>query len=498
MTNSLRTRGRLRAVWLVLALALALCTGADPAQAARAIGFAGNAPIIDGNGDDLINFASGIGSDGCAVDRADPRDDIAIADPKIDPCGTLEDTDGNGVPDYYVNGKDLRRYVTVYDSQNSDLYILFRVEGVIGDVDGNGNPDNNICSPPANFIDQVGIGSEDTYEARYDLNCDGESDITVRVQNNEVTVTGATFGSKTYAYNGGDLEVKITDIDLPVVFQTFAFSGAIRDGLGEDITPTIQCGLPVPSIDLEKSVLPAVICPGQTADFTLVVTNTGNVDLTGVTVVDNLPAGLSFVSTVSNSCGGAVNQVGNQITYGPFSLAQGASCTIVIRASRAAECAGDQTNNASVEGSFSSPCFNAGQPTLVSDRASATVLCGNVTCSITEPDTRVCPGETVEICGPEGNFSYAWSTGATTRCITVGAGTYSLVITDLASGCVSGNTCSVTIIEDPRPTCVITALDTQICPGETVKICGPEGNFSYAWSTGATTRCITVGAGTYS
>ena len=64
------------------------------------------------------------------------------------------------------------------------------------------------------------------------------------------------------------------------------------------------------------------------------------------------------------------------------------------------------------------------------------------TCSINAPDTQVCPGETVEICGPVGNFSYAWSTGATTRCITVGAGTYSLVITDLATGCVSNNECA--------------------------------------------------------
>src|SRR5688572_3736689 len=482
------TRGRLLAVRTVLTLALAMCCGAGLAQAQ---------PTIDGNGDDLINYASGIGDNGCAVDRTDPRDDIAIADPKIDPCAPLEDTDGNAVADYYVNGKDLRRFVSVYNSVDNDLYILFRAEGVIGDVDGNRNPHINPCTPPANFNDQVGIGSEDTYEARYDINCDGETDITVRVQGNAVTVTGAS-GTASYAFAGSDLEVAVLDIDLPVVYQAFAFSGAIRDGLGEDITPTTLCGNPAPSIELTKSVLPAVICPGQNADWTLTVENTGNVDLTGVTVVDNLPAALSFVSTVSNTCGGPVNQAGNQITYGPFNLAAGASCTIVIRASRSAECQGEQTNNASVEGTFQSPCVNGGEAIVVGDKAAATVLCGNVTCSIEANDLNVCPGETVQICGPEGNFSYAWSNGAVTRCITVGAGTYSLVITDLASGCVSTNPCSVTIVENPRPVCAIEANDTQICPGETVQICGPEGNFSYAWSNGATTRCITVGAGTYS
>ncbi|MBC7975601.1 MAG: DUF11 domain-containing protein, partial [Myxococcales bacterium] len=118
--------------------------------------------------------------------------------------------------------------------------------------------------------------------------------------------------------------------------------------------------------------------------------------------------------------------------------------------------------------------------------------------SIEAPDTNVCPGETVQICGPEGNYSYAWSNGAVTRCITVGAGTYSLVITDLAGGCVSDNPCSVTIVENPRPVCSIDAPDTRVCGDETVQICGPEGDYTYLWSNGATTRCINVGAGTYS
>ena len=41
-----------------------------------------------------------------------------------------------------------------------------------------------------------------------------------------------------------------------------------------------------------------------------------------------------------------------------------------------------------------------------------------------------------------------WSTGATTRCINVGAGTYSLTVTDNATGCQSTNPCSVTIEQD--------------------------------------------------
>jgi hypothetical protein len=42
-----------------------------------------------------------------------------------------------------------------------------------------------------------------------------------------------------------------------------------------------------------------------------------------------------------------------------------------------------------------------------------------------------------------------WSTGETTKCITVGPGTYSLVITNTETGCVSDNRCSVTVEECP-------------------------------------------------
>ena len=83
---------------------------------ALAVGIAAagvSVPVIDGNGDDLINYGTVIGNDGCAVDIADARDDISIADLSIVPCATLEDTDGNAVADYYVNGKDLRRFLHV-------------------------------------------------------------------------------------------------------------------------------------------------------------------------------------------------------------------------------------------------------------------------------------------------------------------------------------------------------------------------------------------------
>ena len=365
-------------------------------------------PVIDGNGDDIVTYVTGVGTDGCGVDLTDARDDIVIADPQILPCATLEDTDGNAVVDYYVNGKDLRRFVAVYNRTTSQLFLLWRAEGFIGDVDGNTNPDNNLCVPPANFPDQVGIGSEDSYEARLDIDCDGNTDIIISVTNNDVTVTGAATTGDAFAYvagggaSGRDLEVRIDGLNLPPVFRIFGFSGAIRDGLGEDITREETCGVAVPSIDIVKTASDGTLCPGENTVFTLTVTNTGNVDLNPVNVTDTLPSGLSFVEVVSNTCGGSVGALGQVVSVGPFALAPGQSCTIQIRALAGETCLGEVTNSAEAVGSFQSPCVNNGEVVQVSDTDTESVVCNAPPCATVTAEcapARACPGTPVTVTG---------------------------------------------------------------------------------------------------
>ncbi len=466
--------------------------------------FAGAAPLIDGNGNDMVSFADAFTGSGCAINREDPRNDIAVADPTYPSCATREDPDNNGSFDYFVNGFDLRRFVFVYDRPNQTAYILWRMEGIVGDTDGNRNPDNSVCPevPGTQFPDLEGISGDEKYQARIDLNCDGIFDIIIKIGDidgtaDNISVTGVATGTTTIAYrkvgdgsviSGRDLEMKIEGISLPPAFRVAANVNAEDDGPGEDNFLAVPCGEAVPSIDLAKSVNVAQICPGGSADFTLVVTNTGNVDLANVTLVDDLDAGLVYQSTVSNTCGGGVAQNGNQLTYGPFSLATGASCTIVIRVGRTAECAGTKLNNARVDAQFQSACVNGGEAVNVFDTASASVLCGNVQCSIEAPDTRVCGAELVRICGPAGEYDYAWSKNGqplaeTTQCINVGAGTYSLVVTDRATRCVSSNPCSV-IIEQDTPLIEVTKtvspegpVDQGAVLSYTITVTNP------AWST---------------
>src|SRR6185295_15712991 len=93
--------------------------------------------------------------------------------------------------------------------------------------------------------------------------------------------------------------------------------------------------------------------------------------------------------------------------------------------------------------------------------------------------------------GPDGPFTYQWSTGATTRSITVSApGTYTLSVSSTACGPVP---CSKTVTMIPQPPCAITGA-AEFCAGTTTTLSGPDGPYTYLWSTGATTRSITVTA----
>ena len=138
-------------------------------------------------------------------------------------------------------------------------------------------------------------------------------------------------------------------------------------------------------------------------------------------------------------------------------------------------------------------CTSACSKTVTVAAPSSTIISGS---SATTGSSAICEGTSTSLCAPYGyGYTYLWSTGATSRCITVdAAGTFSLTVTQ--KGCSS--TSSETVIVNPNPNCSITG---NLFPsqGQTTMLCAPEGLSSYQWSTGATTRCITVDcSGTYS
>ncbi|MBL0174563.1 MAG: hypothetical protein IPP94_04725 [Ignavibacteria bacterium] len=107
--------------------------------------------------------------------------------------------------------------------------------------------------------------------------------------------------------------------------------------------------------------------------------------------------------------------------------------------------------------------------------------------------TTICEGDSLVLNAPP-YPRHAWSTGDTTRAITVRAsGAYFVAVTD-SSGC-SGVSDTIRVSVAVRPVVRIAALGaTAFCDGDSVLLDG--GDFrGYRWNTGDTTRAIVVKRG---
>ncbi len=115
------------------------------------------------------------------------------------------------------------------------------------------------------------------------------------------------------------------------------------------------------------------------------------------------------------------------------------------------------------------------------------------------PDTTICDGTTYTLDATQtGATGYQWSTGATTPSITVTApgGTYWVQV----SGAVCGTDDTIAVSFVPTPV-VDLGGDINACEGDvvTLGISGGSSQYSYMWSTGASTPSIPVTAsGSYS
>jgi hypothetical protein len=105
-----------------------------------------------------------------------------------------------------------------------------------------------------------------------------------------------------------------------------------------------------------------------------------------------------------------------------------------------------------------------------------------------------CKGGNVMLTAPE-SANYKWSTGATTRTITVGeSGEYWLTVAN-ATSCESAASDKIRVtVTDLPPTPVVTASgNTTFCEGDKVTLTSSEAS-SYLWSNGAVSRSIEVTA----
>lgn len=109
----------------------------------------------------------------------------------------------------------------------------------------------------------------------------------------------------------------------------------------------------------------------------------------------------------------------------------------------------------------------------------------------------VCPGQSATLLGSGGQFfsSYSWSTGATTRNISVNqTGDYTLTVTNSFGACSTSTSATVHVeVFDAGFQPAITALSPiTVCQPGFVDLSADPGFSTYTWSTGATTQNVSI------
>ncbi len=92
-----------------------------------------------------------------------------------------------------------------------------------------------------------------------------------------------------------------------------------------------QLPLGAPLIRLTKTANKSTYLQGERVEYTITVENTGNATATGIIVTDPTPPGLTYVDSASDSlCNATQLQSGPGVACGPFTLAAGASKSLLI------------------------------------------------------------------------------------------------------------------------------------------------------------------------
>ncbi|AZB20232.1 gliding motility protein [Chryseobacterium indologenes] len=278
---------------------------------------------------------------------------------------------------------------------------------------------------------------------------------------------------------------------------------------------TVTCTTPQVTLNASASVVP----PGSTINWT---TTGGTIVSGGTTLSPVVSAGGTYTLTVTNvsqpgnlSCTYTTNVTVQEDRVVPVAalvssqprICEGESVTLTASGGATYNWGNGLTGNGNTQ--VVSPTnttvytvFAVGANGCISATpATVTVQVGPPVAGIAASKTKICAGESVTLTAT-GGITYNWvglTGNGNTQVVTppVGTTTYSVYA-------LGGNGCSslapATISIEVVPAIVSTLKDVYACAGDNAVLdAGPGVNYTYLWSTGATTQTITVNtAGTYS
>lgn len=226
-----------------------------------------------------------------------------------------------------------------------------------------------------------------------------------------------------------------------------------------------------------------------------IASSNGNLEIDRITITPN--SGAIYTSGVANPCG--VTAIANITPSGSTALCAGNTVTLTANNGSSYSWSNGATTKSivvSTAGTYVVTVTTNGV-SAVSAPVIVTVGTAQAATITASGSTALCGGGSVTLTASSAS-SYQWSTGATTRSITVSnAGNYIVTCTN-STGC-SATSQATAVTSGSGTTPVISANGaTSICQGKAVTLTSTVAG-SYLWSNGATTRSINVSSsGTYS
>lgn len=322
-------------------------------------------------------------------------------------------------------------------------------------------------------------------------------------------------GPYTFSWNGG----QFTDSCIYVLAGTYSVTVTNQAGCdtGSTSSHTVTPRpVPDPNIQPQDS---AFICPGNSTTLTAAAGMSSYLWSNSATtraITVSSPGVYSVVVSNSFGCTGSESvTVYSGISYNPvFALdttngfCEGTSFTLSVTDSLSQPVGSYSWSTGGTNSSINISASNTYSVTLTdahgcSNSESISVQMHPAAPAITiNGSANVCAGSTTVLCASfvpnnSGPYSYSWNSGAyTDSCITVGAGTYQLVLSN-AFGCDRTST-QHTVTNHALPVPNIQPSGTvSVCAGTDTSICASSGFTSYLWSNGNTINCINAVAGIY-
>ncbi|WP_431244016.1 hypothetical protein ACQ9BO_06190 [Flavobacterium sp. P21] len=271
------------------------------------------------------------------------------------------------------------------------------------------------------------------------------------------------------------------------------------------VSSTLACGAQTQSkpvsvtlctdLGITKTVDNATPCIGSNVEFTVKVSNLGGNNVSGVSVNDLLPSGYTYVSSTPSV--GVYNS-----TTGIWSIGDvDAQTSVTLKVTATVNASGNYTNTASLPASIDINTANNSASAAVNPNPAVTLVTNAVTACAPSADLTA----STVTAGSSNNLTFSyWTNALATTVLTnpnavTSGGTYYIKAVS-AEGCTVIKSVSVSIVQpSSKPSITFSSGSATACSSTSVILRSSGNSGSYLWSTGETTREITVTTdGTYS